>query len=48
MKAEHLELSYVKKAELLDFIRKTRNKEENRGISAIKQKMDGLPYRRDA
>jgi hypothetical protein len=45
MKAEHLELSKVKKAELLDFMKETRNKEEYTRASAIKQKMDGLPYR---
>jgi transposase len=42
VKAEHLELSKVKKAELFDFMKVTRNKEEYRRASAIKQK---LPYR---
>ncbi|MGB6534170.1 MAG: helix-turn-helix domain-containing protein, partial [Candidatus Nitrosopolaris sp.] len=41
MKAEHLELS---KAELFDFMKRTRNKEEYRRVSAIKQKLEGLPY----
>jgi hypothetical protein len=45
VKAEHLELSKVKKAELLDFMKGTRNKEEYRRASAIKQKLEGLPYR---
>lgn len=45
MKAEHLELSKVKKAELFDFIKGTRNKEEYRRASAIRQKLEGLPYR---
>ena len=45
MKAEHLELSKVKKVELFDFIKETRNKEEYRRASAIKQKLEGLPYR---
>ena len=45
MKAEHLELSKVRKAELLDFMNRTRNKEEYRRASAIKQKLEGLPYR---
>ena len=44
-KPEHLELSKVKKAELFDFMKGTRNKEEYRRASAIKQKMEGLPYR---
>ncbi|MGB6590044.1 MAG: hypothetical protein WBE68_00880 [Candidatus Nitrosopolaris sp.] len=45
MKAEHLELSKVKKAQLLDFMKGTRNKEEYRRASAIKEKLEGLPYR---
>ena len=45
VKAEHLELSKVKKAELFDFIKGTRNKEEYRRASAIRQKLEGLPYR---
>ena len=45
MKAEHLALSKVKKAELFDFMKGTRNKEEYRRASAIKQKLEGLPYR---
>ncbi|MGB8936516.1 MAG: hypothetical protein WCC17_15590 [Candidatus Nitrosopolaris sp.] len=39
MKAEHLELSKVKK-ELFDFMKRTSNKEEYRRASAIKQKLD--------
>ena len=45
MKAEHLELSKVKKAELFDFMKGTRKKEEYRRASAIRQKLEGLPYR---
>ena len=45
MEAEHLELSKIKKAELFDFMKGTRNKEEYRRASAIKQKLEGLPYR---
>ncbi|MFZ0512080.1 MAG: helix-turn-helix domain-containing protein, partial [Candidatus Nitrosopolaris sp.] len=45
MEAEHLKLSKVKKAELFDFMKETRNKEEYRRASAIKQKLEGLPYR---
>lgn len=45
MKAEHLELSKLKKAELYDFMKETRDKEEYRRASAIKQKLEGLPYR---
>ena len=45
MEAEHLELSKGTKAELFDFMKGTRNKEEYRRASAIKQKLEGLPYR---
>jgi transposase len=45
VKAEHLELSKIKKAELLDFMKGTKNKEEYRRASAVKQKLEGLPYR---
>ena len=45
MEAEHLKLSKVKKVELFDFLKETRNKEEYRRASAIKQKLEGLPYR---
>ena len=45
MKAEHLDLSRTKKAELFDFMKGTRNKEEYRRASAVKQKLEGLPYR---
>ena len=45
MKAEHLELAKAKKAELFNFMKATRNKEEYRRTSAVKQKLEGLPYR---
>jgi len=45
VKAEYLELSKLKKAELYDFMKGTRDKEEYRRASAIKQKLEGLPYR---
>jgi hypothetical protein len=45
VKAENLELSKVKKAELFDFMKGTTNKEEYRRASAIKQKLEGLSYR---
>jgi hypothetical protein len=38
VKAEHLELSKLKKAELYDFMKGTRDKEEYRRASAIKTK----------
>ena len=45
MKAEYLDLSKLKKAELFDFMKGTRDKEEYRRASSIKQKLEGLPYR---
>jgi transposase len=45
VKAEYLELSKLKKAELYNFMKGTRDKEEYRRASAIKQKLEGLPYR---
>lgn len=45
MEAEHLKISKVKKVELFNFMKETRNKEEYRRASAIKQKLEGLPYR---
>ena len=45
MKAEHLELSKVQKEGLFDFMKKTKNKEEYRRAYAIKQKLEGIPYR---
>ena len=45
MKAEYLELSKLKKAELFDFMKGTRDKEEYRRASSIKQKLEGLQYR---
>jgi hypothetical protein len=43
--SKSLALSKVKKTELFDFMKGTRNKEEYRRASAIKQKLEGLPYR---
>ena len=40
-----LELSTVQKKELVSFMKSTRDKEEYRRASAIKQKMEGIPYR---
>jgi transposase len=40
-----LELSRVQKKELFSFLKSTKDKEEFRRASAIKQKMDGVPYR---
>jgi len=40
-----LELSSVQKKELFSFMKSTRDKEEYRRASAIKQKMAGVPYR---
>jgi NAD(P)-dependent dehydrogenase (short-subunit alcohol dehydrogenase family) len=40
-----LELSKEQKKELLLFMKRTRDKEEYRRAYAIKQKMDGIPYR---
>ena len=40
-----LELSTVQKKELVSFMKNTRDKEEYRRASAIKQKMEGVPYR---
>ncbi len=40
-----LELSKVQKKELLLFMKSTRDKEEYRRAYAIKQKMEGIPYR---
>ena len=45
MKAEYLKLSNVQKTELFEFMKETRNKEEYRRASAIKQKLEGIPYR---
>ena len=45
MKTEYLELSKVKKAELFNFMKETKNKDEYRRASAIKQKLEGLTYR---
>jgi len=45
VKAEHLELSKVQKEALFDFMKKTKNKEEYRRAYAIKQKLEGIPYR---
>ena len=40
-----LELSKVQKRELLLFMKSTRDKEEYRRAYAVKQKMEGVPYR---
>ena len=40
-----LELSTVQKKELISFMKNTHDKEEYRRASAIKQKMEGIPYR---
>jgi putative transposase len=40
-----LELSRVQKKELVLFMKRTRDKEEYRRAYAIKQKMEGVPYR---
>jgi DNA-directed RNA polymerase specialized sigma24 family protein len=45
VEAEHLELSKAKEKELFEFMKRTKNKEEYRRASTIKQKMEGLPYR---
>jgi transposase len=40
-----LELSTLQKKELFSFMKSTKDKEEYRRVSAIKQKMEGVPYR---
>ena len=40
-----LELSTVQRKELFSFMKNTKDKEEYRRASAIKQKMEGVPYR---
>src|SRR5215204_6923687 len=40
-----LKLSDIQKKELNRFMKSTRDKEEYRRASAIKQKMEGVPYR---
>ena len=40
-----LKLSDTQKKELISFMKSTRDKEEYRRASAIKQKMEGVPYR---
>ena len=40
-----LEFSVLQKKELFSFMKSTRDKEEYRRASAIKQKMEGVPYR---
>lgn len=45
MEAEHLKVSKAKEKELFDFMKGTKNKEEYRRASAVKQKLEGLPYR---
>ncbi|CAN5658814.1 hypothetical protein BH23THE1_BH23THE1_30470 [soil metagenome] len=43
-----LELSKIQKKELLSFMKSTRDKEEYRRAYAVKQKMEGMPYRATA
>ena len=45
MEAEHLKVSKAKEKELFDFMKETKNKEEYRRASAVKQKVEGLQYR---
>jgi transposase len=45
VEAEHLELFRVKETELFEFMKGTRSKEEYRRAYAVKQKLEGLPYR---
>jgi len=45
VEAEHLKVSKAKEKELFDFMKGTKNKEEYRRASAVKQKMGGIPYR---
>ena len=40
-----LELSTIQKKELFSFMKNTKDKEEYRRASAVKQKMEGVPYR---
>jgi transposase len=40
-----LELSIVQKKKLFSFMKSTKDKEEYRRASAVKQKMEGVPYR---
>ncbi len=40
-----LELSSAQKRELFSFMKSTRDKEEYRRAYAVKQKMEGMPYR---
>jgi transposase len=40
-----LELSTVQRKELFSFMKSIREKEEYRRASAVKQKMEGVPYR---
>ena len=42
---ERLELSLAQRKELLDFLKRTKDKEEYRRASAIKQKTEGVSYR---
>lgn len=45
METEYLKVSKAKEKELFDFMKGIKNKEEYRRASAIKQKMEGIPYR---
>jgi transposase len=45
VEAEYLEVSKAKENELFDFMKETKSKEEYRRASAVKQKLEGIPYR---
>ncbi|MDP9342739.1 MAG: helix-turn-helix domain-containing protein [Actinomycetota bacterium] len=45
MKPRALQISVRKRRELLDFLKKTKDKEEYRRAVAVKQKMEGISYR---
>lgn len=45
MEAEYLKVSKAKEKELFDFMKGIKNKEEYRRASAVKQKLEGIPYR---
>jgi transposase len=45
VEAEYLVVSKAKEKELFGFMKETKNKEEYRRASAVKQKVEGIPYR---
>jgi len=45
VEAEYLKVSKAKEKELFDFMKGTKNKEEYRRASAVKHKLEGIPYR---